>query len=520
MDKSTWQPAPLLRGRMIEAEYNDPLIPDYQNNPLNEALPPIWSKEQVIDMLQYYPDHQEAHRQWPPELRLHLIRNVLKFFEAMPRHIDLEQLLSSMVRLGYEARNPSLHGFYRNIDERIEAFLSGRPLFHNLQSSALGLAVIGISGIGKSATLGRLLPLYPQVIFHHSFRGNDFSHVQIVWLKLECPSDGSTKGLCLNFFQAIDDLLGTNYVANYAHHGRDTEYVMKKNMARAAALHSIGVLVFDEIQHLSVAKSGGAEQILSFFVELINKIGVPVILVGTYKAKPLLSREFRLARKSAGLGDFIWDNMRRDGTWKLFLESLWKYQYTQKDCPLTPRLSLALYDVTQGITDLAVKVYMLAQARAITRGDEAITPSIIRSVARDSLQMVRPILDALKNGDILELYKVDDVLPVDFDTLLRVITKNSQQPAPIQIQTEKTQGESAPDSNEQGTPLEQKPATPPQPTGNTPATSPEQAETKAVGSLAELAVQARKLNIPVYDLLRRSEYSASDQKRQTRGGNR
>src|SRR5437660_115616 len=87
MDKSTWQPAPLLRGRMVEAEYNDPLIPDYKDNPLDEALPPIWSKEQVIDMLQHYPDYQEAHRQWPPELRLHLIRTVLKFFEVMPRHI-------------------------------------------------------------------------------------------------------------------------------------------------------------------------------------------------------------------------------------------------------------------------------------------------------------------------------------------------------------------------------------------------------------------------------------------------
>ena len=186
MDKNTWLPAPILRGRMVEAEYNDPLIPDYQKNPLIEALPPIWSKEQVIDMLQYYPDYQEAHRRWPSELRQHLIRNVLKFFEVMPRHLDLEQLLSSMLRLGYEARNPSLLGFYGDIDKRIDALLNGRPLFSNLQSTALGLAVIGISGVGKSVTLGRLLTLYPQVIFHHHYRGEDFSHVQLVWLKLEC----------------------------------------------------------------------------------------------------------------------------------------------------------------------------------------------------------------------------------------------------------------------------------------------------------------------------------------------
>jgi len=494
---------------MVEAEYNDPEIPDYQNNPLNEALPPIWSKEQVINMLQYYPDYQEAHRQWRPELRMHLIRNVLKFFEVLPRCLDLEQLLSSMIRLGYEARNPRLHGFYRDIDARIDALLTGKPLFNNLQSTALGLAVIGISGVGKSVTLGHLLTLYPQVIFHHHYQGEDFSHTQLVWLKLECPSNGSTKGLCLNFFQALDDLFGTNYVANYAHYGHDTENEMKKNMARLASLHSIGFLVIDDIQHLSVAKCGGSEQILSFFVELINKIGIPIMLVGTYKARAMLSSEFRMARRGAGLGDFIWDCMRRDDTWKLFLESLWRYQYTQKDSPLTPRLSHTLYDVTQGITDLAVKVYMLAQARAINIGGEAITASIIRSVARDSLQMVRPILDALKSGDIQELYKVDDVLPIDFDTLLRVITKSSKPSTSIRLKTNDSQGENIPTPNEQNGSLIQKPTTPTPSEQKAPDASPEQIETKVVDSLAELAVQGRKLGKPVYDLMRKTGYLAS-----------
>src|SRR5260370_1621834 len=438
----------------------------------------------------------------------------------MPRHIDLEQLLSSMIRLGYEARNPSLLGFYGDIDKRIDALLSGRPMFSNLEFNALGLAVIGISGVGKSLTLGRLLILYPQVIFHHHYGEEDFSHVQLVWLKLECPSNGSTKALCLHFFQALGDLLGTNYAANYAQHGRDTENEMKKNMAQLASLLSIGVLVIDEIQHLSVAKSGGSEQMLSFFVELINKVGMPIILVGTYKAKPLLSSEFRLARKSAGLGDFVWDSMRRDDTWKLFLESLWRYQYTQQECPLTPRLSHTLYDVSQGITDLAGQVYILAQARAITRGEEAITASIIRSVARDSLQMSRPILDAMKSGDIQELYKVDDVLPVDYDTLLRVITNKSNQPASIRIQTQNPRGENVPASQEQGASSAQKPASPIPPAQKAPDASLEQTEVKVVDSLVELAVQGRKLGLPLNDICRQNGYLPSEKEQQMGGSNR
>jgi len=518
MDKNTWKPAPLLRGRIVEAEYNDPLIPDYQGNPLLEALPPIWKKEQVIDMLQFYPEYQNAQREWPPELRLHLIRNVLKFFEVIPIHIDLEQRLSSMVRLGYQARNPRLHDYYRDIDKKVNALLFREPLISNLQSSAIAMAVVGLSGVGKSVTLGHLLALYPQVIFHHNYRGNDFSLVQLVWLKLECPFDGSTKGLCLNFFQALDELFDTHHVKNYARDGRASTDEMIKDMARLASLHAIGVLVIDEIQHLSNAKSGGSEKMLSFFVELVNKIGMPVILVGTYKAMAMLNSEFRLARRSAGLGDFVWDSMRRDDTWNTFLESLWRYQYTQKECPLTPQLNRTLYDVTQGITDLAVKAYMLAQARAITRGDEAITPSLIRSVAHDSFRLAGPILDALKSGNIQELYRVDDVLPVDIETLLRVITNNAQQPSPIQAKG--SPGKNAPTPNKQEISSGKETTSTTPPAQEATGVLPEQTEAKVADSLSALAAQGRELGVPVYDLLRQTGCLASDDQQPIGGGNK
>jgi hypothetical protein len=105
--------------------------------------------------------------------------------------------------------------------------------------------------------------------------------------------------------------------------------------------------------------------------------------------------------------------MEQDDVWELFVESLWRYQYIRKACPLKPELSHALYDVTQGITDFAVKVYMLAQVRAIATGKEAVTENIIRSVAKDSLRLAQPILSALKTGDIRFLQSVEDVHPVD-----------------------------------------------------------------------------------------------------------
>jgi hypothetical protein len=152
---------------------------------------------------------------------------------------------------------------------------------------------------------------------------------------------------------------------------------------------------------------------LNFFVQLVNTIGIPVVLVGTYKAMSVLSGEFRQTRRGSGQGDLVWDRMEQDDVWELFVESLWRYQYIRKACPLKPELSHALYDVTQGITDFAVKVYMLAQVRAIATGKEAVTENIIRSVAKDSLRLAQPILSALKTGDIRFLQSVEDVHPVD-----------------------------------------------------------------------------------------------------------
>ncbi len=78
---------------------------------------------------------------------------------------------------------------------------------------------------------------------------------------------------------------------------------MMPRMAQLAMNHSLGLLVIDEIQHLSLAKSGGSEKMLNFFVNLVNTIGVPVVLIGTMKALSVLQSEFRQARRGSGQGD-------------------------------------------------------------------------------------------------------------------------------------------------------------------------------------------------------------------------
>jgi hypothetical protein len=426
MTNSNSTPSLLVgKGAVEPASYRDPLISSYRGNPLIEALPPILAEEEAMTLLAHYPSYDQNECTLPNHLRFHLVRNALKFVEPLPIHLDLEQRFSCMIRTGYEARNPLTPEFRRDFQKRLNALDSNGLPQNYLRSTATGFTIIGISGVGKTTAVEAILFLYPQVIVHSHYSDQDFTLMQIVWLKLDCPHDGSIKGLCLNFFQAVDDLLGTNYSKNYGR-GRFTVDQLIPYIARVASLHCIGVLVIDEIQHLNEAKSGGSKKMLNFFVQLVNTIGIPVVLVGTYKAMSVLSGEFRQTRRASGQGDLVWDRMAQDDVWELFVESLWRYQYVRKACPLTPELSHALYDVTQGITDFAVKVYMLAQVRAIATGKEAVTESIIRSVAKDSLRLAQPILSALKTGDIRFLQSVEDVHPIDITSFLEEAQKTTK----------------------------------------------------------------------------------------------
>lgn len=256
------------RGRVVNAIYVPNSIPSYSGNPWIEALPPVLRLEETMRELVHYPVYEESMRDLPNEDRFHLLGDVARFFTPLNVHIDLERRISRLIRAGYIQRNPLTKSFWRDIEERVNGISDdcsnqyGRdPDFYS--TSAYGFNMVGVSGIGKSLALERILRLYPQVIHHKEYRGQPFTHSQLAWVKLDCPFDGSTRGLCIYFFQLVDSLLGTAYAKNFGNK-RVTTDEMIAHMATVAANHGIGVLVIDEIQRLSLAKSGGVERMLNF----------------------------------------------------------------------------------------------------------------------------------------------------------------------------------------------------------------------------------------------------------------
>jgi hypothetical protein len=154
---------PVVYGRSEMAIYRETPIPGYQGNPLIEALPPILLQEEAIQQLAYYPEFDERHRALPAELRFHLIQAALDLFEPFPIHLDLEQRLSRIIRGGYKARNPLRREDWQELDRRVCAF-SGQPSSPPPPSTAAGFTLLGISGVGKTTTVERILLLYPNPV--------------------------------------------------------------------------------------------------------------------------------------------------------------------------------------------------------------------------------------------------------------------------------------------------------------------------------------------------------------------
>ncbi|WP_160691710.1 ATP-binding protein [Clostridium sp. C2-6-12] len=400
----------------VEANYKEQLIEEYKGNPFIEALPDIFDKADVINKIAFYPKFDVREREYEAHIRLHLIQRLFTYFQPLPIHLELESRMSRIIRMGYAMRNPLTPKYVVDLNKGYKDILNEQITLgngENYVTTSSGFSLIGVIGMGKSTMLSKLLNTMPQVILHSNYRGKPFCMTQLTYLKLDCPFDGSLKALCLEYFSCVDRILSTNYFEKYSM-ARLSANAMLPIINQISRNIGLGLLVVDEIQNLSLAKSGGSEKMLNYFVSMIN-LSIPVILVGTPKAMPILQGEFRQARR--GQGDFVWDRLKKDKQWDLLIEGLWDYQWVRNPQPLTKEISDVLFDECQGIIDICIKLFFMAQVRAISSKQEIITPKLIRKVADENLKLVRPMLQSLKNGGKgLSLY--NDIMVLDISNFI------------------------------------------------------------------------------------------------------
>lgn len=401
-----------VRGRFPIAEYQDPGLQEYAENPLIAALPMIMSPVDTVATLKRTPTFNDEEKALPGHIRVHAINRLTRnFFVPQTLHLILEQKISVLIRKSYLGRNPESADFKRKLNTTRDLIsqLDLTSYVHDgANSPASSMAITGISGAGKSTATNILLNTYPKVLYHP-----DHNLLQVPWLKVDCPYDGALSDFCRSFFIALDRRLNTNYRRKYTA-GKVSIGNMVADVANLCLIHAIGLIVIDEFQHMNLAKSGGEKKMINFLVTLVNVVEVSVVFIGTPKALSLFSEEFRQARRAAGEGSLIWDRLPFDGCWDDFLEELWSYQWLRSAKPLDESILLRLYELSQGIPDIVVKILCLAQARAILLADspseEFLSIELINDVFEEELSMVKPLLEALSSNDERSLKKCGDIV--------------------------------------------------------------------------------------------------------------
>lgn len=403
------------------AQYKDPGLPEYAENPLIAALPEIMSNIEVAEKLKKIPAFKQEETFLPGHIRVHAINRLTRnFFVPQTLHLVLEQKFSLLIRKSYLGRNPQKANFKRKLNN-VRNIVQNQDLTAYINddfgSAASSMAIMGISGAGKSTTTNIILNNYPRVIYHP-----EHNLLQVPWIKVDCPYDGSLAEFCESFFISLDKRLNTNYRQKYTS-GRPRIGKLVADVADLCLIHAIGLIVVDEFQHMNLAKSGGEKKMINFLVTLVNVVEVSVVLIGTPKALRLFSSEFRQARRAAGEGSLLWDRLPFDGSWDDFVAELWKYQWLKSPMPLDESMLLKLYELSQGVPDIVVKLFCIAQARAILlagdASEEFLSIALLEDVFEEEFSVVKPMLEALKINDKRILEKCDDlVIPKIEGTLL------------------------------------------------------------------------------------------------------
>jgi hypothetical protein len=101
-----------------EAQYIDPGLSEYADNPLIAALPAIMSPIEVATKLTLRPIFNEEELALDGHIRVHAISRLTRnFFVPQTTHLVLEQKFSQLIRKSYLGRNPKKASFKRKLNE-------------------------------------------------------------------------------------------------------------------------------------------------------------------------------------------------------------------------------------------------------------------------------------------------------------------------------------------------------------------------------------------------------------------
>lgn len=416
----------------VQANYQPIHAPAaYAGNPLIEALPKIFSEDQVREGISNFPRIAfTTERSLPKHERIHCVSAIEDLVIPLPHMFEVEAALSVMLRRGYASRQPFDLEWRRELlaikSEMADALIDYQVLARTVPAMML----TSVTGGGKTTLVESLLEMYAQVIVHSNYKGTRFCVKQLVWIRVNASFDASLKGLVLSLFAAVDEALGTNYRSQYANSKASID-TMIGQWAQVVMTHHLGVLFIDEIQCLLLRGDEEAKLALSLFLKIGNVCRLPIIFGGTYSAVQLFSKVARNARRvcSGGYFDLELPRSNTDILWdRGIVETVWKYQWVAAPAKLDAPLKEVIFELTQGIVAILIALHRAAQVYAIRHDLKTVDATILRKVYKSQFVLIHPALSALKSKKSNRLSKFEDLLPPQdqLESLLRPSTAEAR----------------------------------------------------------------------------------------------
>jgi hypothetical protein len=415
-----------------QANYQPLVAPAaYVGNPLIEALPKIFSQEDVHDDVRNFPRIAfSSERTLPKHERVHCVSAIEDLVIPLPHLFEIEAALSIMLRRGYAVRPPFNRKWRRKLFAIQEEMAEPLIEYQVRARTVPAMMITSVTGGGKTTLIESLLEMYPQVIIHTEYKGTQFCVKQLVWIRVNASFDASLKGLVLSLFGAVDEALGTTYRNQYENSKTSIDTMIGR-WAQVVMTHHLGVLFVDEIQCLLLRGDDEAKLALSLFLKIGNVCRLPIIFGGTYSAVQLFSKVARNARRvcSGGYFDLELPRSHTDTQWdKCIVEAVWKYQWVITPANLDDALKAVVFDLTQGIVAILVALHRAAQVYAIRNDLKTVDAAVLRKVYQTQFVLLHPALSALKSKKSNRLEKFEDLLPPkdQLESLLRPTTAEAR----------------------------------------------------------------------------------------------
>ncbi len=327
--------------------------PDYV-----EMLPDLYSGEELVNRLRIIPEYDPTIREQDMAERLLRLSDIYRIY--LPSAMSVEIYNKIYLATAMSLRKKSTRQAITQQIDNFKSMQSGE--YRGIIGGADSFTIIGSSGIGKSSAIDRAIRL----ISEKGIIETKVPYAKIIpCLSVQCPFDCSSKGMLLEILRSVDTILETRYYERSQRAGVTTDILI--GTVAQVAINHIGVLIIDEIQHISGHKGGKA--LMQMFTQLINCSGISICMVGTPECLPFFEQTLQLARRSMGLryGTLPCDDYFRD-----FCGLIFSFQYVRKASEICDPIIEWLYEHSAGVISVVVSLIHDAQEIAIFNGREAL----------------------------------------------------------------------------------------------------------------------------------------------------